>query len=1062
MRVITRIRLFVSLAALVICALAASLPAGAQTLSKDSLSGMNWRLIGPFRGGRVEAVTGVAGNSSVFYFGAVAGGVWKTTDAGASWKPEFEHESVSSIGAIAVDPRDPNVIYVGTGEPALRGDISYGDGMYKSVDGGATWTHIGLNDTRHIAKILIDPHDPNIIFVAAIGHAYGPNAERGVFRSTDAGKTWQKVLYKDDKTGAIDMTFAAQNSHMLYAAMYQEVRTPWGFSSGGPGSGIYKSTDGGTTWKQLEGHGLPEGVLGRIGIAVGADPQRVYALIEAKKGGLYRSDDGGENWQFINGNHDFTQRAWYFTNVYADPKNTDTVYILNTGMYRSTDGGQTFKSVNAPHGDRHDLWIDPTDPTRMIEADDGGATISQDGGQTWSTEDNQPTAEFYHVATDERFNYYVYGAQQDNSTVAIASRSDSGAITQTDWYDVGGGESGFVIPDPKNPNIVYAGSYDGLITRYDKANGQEQDITAWPLNPMGWGAATLKYRFQWTAPIAMSPFDSNTIYHGAQVLFKSTDQGQNWTVISPDLTHNDKSKQGSAGGPLTQDNTSVEYYDTLFAIAESPVERGLIWVGSDDGLVHVTRDGGKAWSDVTPKGLPDWSRIDLIDPSAHSAGTAYLAADRSRWDDFHPYLYKTTDYGKTWAKITSGLPDNVFTHAITEDTARKGLLFAGTETGVYVSFDDGARWQSLQLDLPTVPVHDLIVHGNDLIIATHGRAFWSLDNITPLREMNSEDANADTHLFKPATAYRFRGGRFRIPGGFAAGENPPSGAVIDYSLKTETKQPITLEIMDSSGKVIRKYKSQGEKSDAEESPEASFFRGGRAALPAKAGLNRFEWDLRYESPSSVPGAVSWGGRPIGPLAVPGNYQVKLTVAGKSYTAPLKVEEDPRIKVSQEDLQKQLDFSLQIRGRVTEAHDTVNQIRDIHGQLTALEKRLADDKKTKATADAAKDLDKKFTDVEEALIQVKSKTGEDPLNFPIMIADQMMALDSTVQSADTAPTQSSHEVFDLLSKQLDEEISKYRQLKDKDLVDFNKRIRSEDIPAIAAPSPHGDASGGDTR
>ncbi|HEV2182269.1 MAG TPA: hypothetical protein VGR39_01195, partial [Candidatus Acidoferrales bacterium] len=919
----------------------------------------------------------------------------------------------------------------------------------------------GLNDTRHIAKILIDPHDPNIIFVAAIGHAYGPNAERGVFRSTDAGKTWQKVLYKDDKTGAIDLTFAGTNSHVLYAALYQEVRTPWGFSSGGPGSGIYKSTDGGTTWKQLEEHGLPEGVLGRIGIAVGADPQRVYALIEAKKGGLYRSNDGGESWQFINGNHNFTQRAWYFMNVYADPKNTDTLYILNTGMYRSTDGGQTFENINAPHGDRHDLWIDPTDPGRMIEADDGGATISEDGGQTWSTENNQPTAEFYHVATDNQFNYYVYGAQQDNSTVAIASRSDSGAITDKDWYDVGGGESGFVVPDPKNPNIVYAGSYDGLITRYDKANGQEQDITAWPLNPMGWGAATLKYRFQWTAPIAMSPFDSNTIYHGAQVLFKSTDQGQNWTVISPDLTRNDKSKQGSAGGPLTQDNTSVEYYDTIFAVAESPVERGLIWVGSDDGLVHITRDGGKAWSNVTPKDLPDWSRIDLIDPSAHAAGTAYLAADRSRWDDFHPYLYKTSDYGKTWTKITSGLPDNVFAHAIREDPKRKGLLFAGTERGIYVSFNDGAQWQSLQLDLPTVPVHDMTIHGNDLIIATHGRAFWSLDNITPLREMNSGDANADTYLFKPATAYRFRGGRFRIPGGFAAGENPPSGAVIDYSLKTEPKQPITLEILDSKGKVIRKYKSKGEK-PAQPSPQESFFRGGMANLPAKAGLNRFEWDLRYEPPSVVPGAVAWGGRPIGPLAVPGDYQVKLTAEGKSYTAPLKLEEDPRIKVSQEDLQKQLDFSLQIRGRITEAHDAVNRIREIHGQLTALEKRLADDKKTKATADAAKDLDKKFTDVEEALIQVKSKSGEDPLNFPIMIADQMMALDSTVQSADTAPTQSSHEVFDLLSKQLDEQMAKYRQLKDKDLADFNKRIRSEDIPAIAAPAPRGDASGGDTR
>ncbi|HKV27520.1 MAG TPA: hypothetical protein VJN90_04520 [Candidatus Acidoferrales bacterium] len=1059
MRGITRVRLFVSLAALVICALAAGFSVGAQALTKDSLEGMKWRLIGPFRGGRVEAVTGVAGSPNVFYFGAVAGGVWKTTDAGGSWKPEFQHEAVSSIGAIAVDPHDPNVIYVGTGEPCLRGDISYGDGMYKSVDGGVTWTHIGLKDTRHIAKILIDPHDSNIIFVAAIGHAYGPNEERGVFRSIDAGKTWQKVLYKDDKTGAVDLTFASANSHVLYAAMYQELRTPWGFSSGGPGSGIYKSIDGGATWKHLEGHGLPSGVLGRIGIAVGADPERVYALIEAEKGGLYRSDDSGDSWQFINGNHDFTQRAWYFTHIFTDPKQTDTLYILNTGMYRSTDAGQTFKSINAPHGDRHDLWIDPTNTDRMIESDDGGATISQDGGQTWSTEDNQPTAEFYHVATDTRFNYYIYGAQQDNSTVAIASRSDSGAITNTDWYDVGGGESGFVVPDPKDPNIVYAGSYDGLITRYDKANGQEQDVTAWPLNPMGWGAATLKYRFQWTAPIAMSPFDSNTIYHGAQVLFKSTDQGQNWTAISSDLTRNDKSKQGSAGGPLTQDNTSVEYYDTIFAVAESPVERGLIWAGSDDGLVHMTRDGGKAWSDVTPKGLPEWSRIDIIDPSTHAGGTAYLAADRSRWDDFHPYLYKTADYGKTWTKITGGLPDSVFAHAIREDTERKGLLFAGTETGIYVSFNDGAQWQSLQLDLPTVPVHDMTIHGNDLIVATHGRAFWSLDDITPLRQMNSQDASADTYLFKPATAYRFRGGRFRIPRGFAAGENPPSGAVIDYSLKTEPKQPITLEILDSSGKVIRKYKSKSEK-PAEESPEQSFFGGGRATLPAKAGLNRFEWDLRYENPSVVPGAVSWGGRPIGPLAVPGNYQVKLTVAGKSFTAPLKLEEDARIKVSQEDLQKQLDFSLQIRSRVTDAHDAVNQIREIHGQLTALEKRLAGDEKSKATVDAAKALDKKFTDVEEALIQVKSKTGEDPLNFPIMIADQMMALNSTVQSADAAPTQSSREVFDLLSKQLDEQIAKYRQLKDKDLADFNKRIRSENIPAIAASIPHRDETGGD--
>lgn len=1039
----------VAVAVVMMGALAAGFSAKAQTLTKDSLAGMRWRLIGPFRGGRAEAVAGVIGNPNVFYFGSVAGGVWKTTNAGLSWMPLFDHQPVSSIGAVAVDPRDPNVIYVGTGEPCLRGDISYGDGMYKSVDGGKTWTRIGLDDTRHIAKILVDPHDPNIVFVAAIGHAFGPNEERGVFRSTDAGKTWQKVLYEDDKTGAVDLTFAADNSHTLYAAMYQELRTPWGFTSGGPGSGIYKSIDGGTTWKRLEGNGLPPGVLGRIGIAVGANGERVYALVEADKSGLYRSDDGGENWQFINGDHNFTQRAWYFMHIFADPKQTDTLYILNTGMSRSTDGGQTFSDINAPHGDRHDLWIDPTNTNRMIESDDGGATISEDGGNSWSSEDTQPTAEFYHVATDDRFNYYVYGAQQDNSTVAIASRTDSGVITNVDWYDVGGGESGFVLPDPKNPTVVYAGSYDGLITRYDKTSGQEQDISAWPLNPMGHGAIDTQYRFQWTAPIAMSPFDSHALYHGAQVLFKSTDQGQNWTVISPDLTRNDKSKQGSSGGPLEQDNTSVEYYDTIFAVAESPLERGLLWVGSDDGLVHVTRDGGKSWSDVTPKDIPAWSRIDLIDPSPHDAGTAYLAADRSRWDDFHPYLYKTADYGKTWTKITGGLPDAVFTHAIREDTVRKGLLFAGTETGVWVSFNDGAGWQSLQLELPTAPVHDLAIHGNDLIAATHGRAFWILDDISPLRQMTSAPANEEVHLYKPEAAYRFRGQSFRLPGGIAAGENPPSGAVIDYTLQTAPKDPITLEILDAKGKLVRKYSS---KSGSEAGPSGGPLGGGRASLPAKAGLNRFEWDLRYEAPTRVPGAVAWGGFETGPLAVPGDYQVKLTVAGHGYTAPLDVEEDPRIHVSVEDLEKQLDFGLQINARITEAHEAVNQIREIHAQLEALEKRLAGNDKAKGADDAAKDLDKKLVAVEGAIIQPKSKSGEDPLNYPIMIADQMLALTSTVDSADAAPTQSSREVFDVLNKQLDQQLATYRQLKDKDLAELNRQIRSANVPAIGVTPP----------
>ncbi|HKS83333.1 MAG TPA: hypothetical protein VJR23_17645, partial [Candidatus Acidoferrales bacterium] len=647
---------------------------------------LKWRLVGPFRGGRVLAVTGISSQPDTYYFGAVAGGVWKTTDGGLEWLPIFDqesaHEKVSSIGAIAAAPSDPNVLYVGTGESCIRGDISYGNGVYKSLDAGKTWSHIGLEDTQHIARILVDPHNPDIVFVAALGHAYGPNAERGVFRSADGGKSWQKVLYQDDKTGAIDLAFDPNNSHILFAALWQASRSPWGLYSGGPGSGLYKSSDGGLTWKKLEGHGLPKGVLGRIGVAVGADSNRVYALIEAADaGGLYRSDDAGDTWHHVTDDHRFTQRAWYFTHIFADPKSADTLYILNTGMYRSIDGGNSFTSINAPHGDRHGLWIDPANPTRMIESDDGGATISTDGGKSWTTQDNQPTAQFYHVATDNQFLYRLYGAQQDNSTVSIASRSDNGAIADTDYYDVAGGESGFVVPDPRNPNIVYAGSYDGLITRFDKSTGQAQDISAWPLNPMGHGAADLVHRFQWTAPIEISPSDPSVLYHGAEVLFKSSDAGMSWTAISPDLTRNDKSKQQSAGGPITQDNTSVEYYDTIFAIAESPLDKNEIWVGTDDGLVQLTRDGGKNWTNVTSKEFGDWSLISIIAPSPHDAATAYVAVDRHRLDDHRPYIFKTTDYGKTWHSISSNLPPNSYVHVVREDPVRKGMLYAGTESG---------------------------------------------------------------------------------------------------------------------------------------------------------------------------------------------------------------------------------------------------------------------------------------------------------------------------------------------------------------------------------------------
>jgi photosystem II stability/assembly factor-like uncharacterized protein len=870
--------------------------ADSQPYDSRLLKGLKWRLVGPFRGGRVLAVTGVRGQPNVFYFGGVSGGVWKTSDGGQNWHPLTDKEPIVSIGSIALSDSDPNVIYVGTGEGCPRGDISYGDGMWKSLDAGKTWVHVGLEDTQTIPKVIVNPRNPNEVFVAALGHVYGSNAERGVYKSSDGGKTWKKVLYKDEKTGAVDLTFEASDPHVLFAALWQMDRTPYGLTSGGPGSGLYKSTDDGETWKQLAGHGLPKGVWGRVGVAAsGADPQRVYALIEAGEGGLYRSDDGGESWSRVNHDHRFTQRAWYFNHVFADPKNVEVVYILNTGLYRSTDGGRTFAPLGAPHGDHHGFWIDPDNPERMINGNDGGTTVSIDGGKTWSTQQNQPTAQFYHVIADNRFPYYLYGAQQDNSTVAIGSEGEDGVIDRPDWYAVGGGESGYIAPYPTDPNIVYAGSYDGYISRYDHRTWQEQDVSPWPDNPMGAGAAELKYRFQWTFPIVISPHDPNVIYAGAQVIFKSVDAGQSWTVISPDLTRNDKSKQASSGGPITQDNTSVEYYDTIFTLAESPVRKNLIWAGSDDGLVHLTRDGGSNWNNVTPQAMPEWSLASLIEPSPHDAGTAYLAIDRHRLDDHHPYIYRTHDYGKTWKKIVEGLPDGSYVHAVREDPKRKGLLYAGTESGVGVSFDDGDHWQSLQLEMPSAPVHDLIVKNDDLVVATHGRAFWILDDVTPLRQLAPEVVSADVHLFTPRPALRSHAGG--VPAHGAVGLNPPGGAVIYYTLKdalkseAETaanpsssateegggatspqgseagkpaaKNQVRIQILDSKGHLIRQYPPTGTAeseglSEFPESPRPS------NAPPAEKGLNRFVWDLRYEPATRVEGSAHWGGSGEGP------------------------------------------------------------------------------------------------------------------------------------------------------------------------------------------------------
>ncbi|MBV8052260.1 MAG: hypothetical protein JOZ80_13790, partial [Acidobacteriaceae bacterium] len=700
------------------------------TYDQSLFKGMKWRSIGPYRGGRVLAVTGVPGDPYTFYFGGVAGGVWRTSDGGLNWQPLFDKEAVSSIGAIAVADSNHNVIYVGTGEACIRGNISYGNGVYKSTDSGKTWTNVGLKDTQHIGALIIDPRNPDVVLVAALGHAYGPNPDRGVYRTTDGGKSWTKVLYKDEKTGAIDVVFDPNNPNVVFAALYEVQRTPWSLNSGGPGSGLYRSVDGGVTWKRLEGHGLPGSIMGRIGVSVsGADSNRVYALIEAKDASaLYRSDDGGDSWRKTNDDQRLTQRAWYFTHIFADPKSVDTVYMLNTGMFRSSDGGKSLTLLPAPHGDHHGLWIDPTNPQRMINGNDGGATITVDGGKTWTTQYNQPTAQFYHVATDNQFLYYVYGAQQDNTTVAIASRSDAGYIGRQHWYDVGGGESGYVVPDPRDANIVYAGSGNGLVTRWDKRITQQQDITVWPVDYSGHGAKDMKYRLGWTEPIVISPHDADVIYTAGNIVFKSTNHGASWTAISPDLTRNDTSKQESSGGPITKDNTSVEFYDTVFTIAESPVQKDLLWAGTDDGLVQVTRDGGKNWSNVTPKGMPEWSLVSMIEASPQDAGTAYIALDCHKLDDVKPYVYKTTDYGKSWTKLVSGLPDGAYVHAVREDPQDKELLYAGTETGIFVSFDGGANWQPLQLNLPQTPIHDLVVKNNDLVVATHGRSFWILDD----------------------------------------------------------------------------------------------------------------------------------------------------------------------------------------------------------------------------------------------------------------------------------------------------------------------------------------------
>ena len=1026
---------------------------GAAKSEDPTFKGMKYRLVGPFRGGRSLTASGIPGDPTTYYFGATGGGVWKSTDGAMTWTAVFDKEGTSSIGSLAIAPSDPNTVYVGTGEACLRGNISHGDGVYKTLDGGKTWKNVGLRDSRAIGKVIVNPKNPDIVFVAALGHPYGPNPERGIFRTLDGGKTWEKVLYKDEKTGGIDVTFDPRNANILFAALWEVRRSPWSLTSGGPGSGLYRSSDGGTTWKRLEEKGLPKGPYGRIGVSVAADSERVYALVQANGGGLYRSDDGGDTWQLVNGSHSLIQRSWYYMHVIADPQDPETVYVLDVDGYRSTDGGRNFSKVKIPHGDNHGLWIDRLNTSRMIASNDGGVTVTVDGGKTWSRQDNQPTAQFYHVIADNRTPYFIYGAQQDNSTVGIASRSDSGFIDRPEWYEVGGGEAGYIAPYPPDPNIVYAADYEGLITRFDKRNGQLRNITNQTHLSDAGGAAPLEHRFQWTSPVLISPHDPETLYHAGERLFKTTDGGVHWEAISPDLTRNDKSKQQPSGGPINIDDSGTEYYDTIFAVAESPVTKGVIWAGTDDGLIQITRDGGKTWTNVTPKNLPEWSRVSQIDASPFDAGTAYVAIDRHQNDDLHPYILKTSDSGKTWTTIVKGIAETTFVRAVREDSKKRGLLYAGTEMGVFVSFNDGADWRPLQLNLPRVPVHDLVVKNDDLLLATHGRSFWILDDLTPLRQFTDEIAKTDLHLYTPQTAYRIQNPTLdEGPKLTLVGENPPAGAVVDFFVKEVPKGETTIEILDGQGQVIRRYSSL--KTDISDEPLDPDDKKPEKQIKVEAGLNRFVWDLRYQGANRVPGYYLWeyktGAR--GPLGLPGKYHVRLTVHGKSQTVPLEVKLDPRVQVSEADLERQFKVLIQIRELLNRVYAAVNQIDDVRSQTEAMKKRLASDENGKALSSAADDLVAKLVSVREPLINLRISANEDSLAYHPQLDGQLAFLSMIISSGcDCGPTEAALERFEELQKQTDEAVARWVDLQNKDVAAYQRLAIERGIQPVVIPA-----------
>ena len=1033
-------------------------PARAQVrpaaFDSTQFQALEWRNIGPHRGGRSVAVAGVRGDTRTYYFGGTGGGVWKTDDAGEVWRNVSDGSfKTGSVGAIAVAESDPNVVYVGMGEHAIRGVMtSHGDGVYRSTDGGKTWKHMGLEKTRAISRIRVHPKDPNLVYVAAQGAPYGPNPERGVYRSRDGGATWELMLFVSDVAGASDLAMDMTNPRILYAAFWDHLRQPWLVRSGGAGSGIYKSTDGGDTWQKITS-GLPP-LIGKVGVDVSrADPERVYAIVEADPGGgLFRSDDGGRTWRLTNADWSIRARAWYYIEVYADPQNADVVYVMNAPYMKSIDGGRTFTSVRVPHGDQHDLWINPDDNQNLINANDGGANVTFNGGRTWSTQENQPTAQFYRVNTDHRFPYWVYGGQQDNSSVAIASRGAGGGIGWKDWDDVGGCESAYAAFNPDDPRYVYAGCYMGQISEWDRTTGNARDVMAYPVLPAALASRDMKYRFNWNAPILVSRHDPGVIYHASNILLRSRNRGRSWTEVSPDLTRDDLTKQGPGGGPITNEGAGGEIYGTIFYVAESPHEAGTLWAGTDDGLVQVTRDGGATWSNVTPRELGE-AQVNAIEVSPHDAATAYFAATRYKFNDFTPHVFKTTDYGRTWRRLVTGIEPDDWTRVVREDPVRRGLLYLGTETGVYVSFDGGERWQRFQRNLPIVPVTDLRVHGKDLVASTSGRAFWILDDLSPLRQYRDDVAAAALHLYQPADAYRTTGG-----GGFGfdparGGRNPPNGAILYYALRSvpDSATPLKLEILDGTGSVIRTYASAHAGTPAAPPPVGPGGPGGPPVptLPARTGLNRFAWDLRHERPTAVPGAYIFGAL-VGRRAMPGTYQARLTVGDHVGTQSFRVLPDPRVQSTAADYRVQDELLAAVSADISAIHGGVNQVRAVRNQVNQAVERSKEQPGAKAIAGAGKALVDQLDVAEDSLIQKRTVDGQTVINFPMRLNQFFIYLLNVVDGADDGVTDGARSRYADLQRHWAGVRAILDRVLTDDLAAFNAVIRDQGIPAVVVP------------